>query len=90
MRARQWVARVANWRFPGGYSGPGGTAPGQLTLHCELTEAGAATGREVHLVFPAEDLEVLSRLVDWAIIARNIARHQSRSMEGFPTGGSGS
>lgn len=86
---RTWVARVANWRMPGSWTGPQGRTPGQVTLCCELSEAGKTHGgRSVDVVIPADHLEDLARIVASAIRDRDVARAAAyrRSLAGLPSG----
>lgn len=85
---RVWYARVANWRFPGSYRRDNQRAPGELTLHCELSEAGIHGGRVVEVVIPADQLEILLGMASNALRERNDARlgAMRASLAGLPSG----
>lgn len=86
---RTWIARVANWRMPGAWGGVSGRHPGEVTLCCELTEAGKTHGgRKVDVVIPADHLEEVARIVASAIRDRDAARMAAyrASLKGLPSG----
>lgn len=79
-----WIARVGNFRFPGHWGHH--PAPGELTLSCELSEAGTHTGRSVDVVIPADKLEVIASMVASAIVVRDDARARAARTAGLPGG----